>query len=84
MGGSAVDVQTLQQGVGNVKPLGLSVKRHVYALAEMTARLSPLALSKRGIALVQEITHQLNHKPLQQGQKKQMLIMNLFNIRLEL
>ncbi len=52
MDGRAVDVQTLQQGGGNVQPLGLSVKRHVDALAEMILRLRPVVLSKRSIALV--------------------------------
>lgn len=54
-GGCPVDVQALQQSVGDLDLLRRSVARDVQAFTEVSQRLIPVTVSERHVALIQQV-----------------------------
>lgn len=71
VGGSAVDKQALQQNLGDAEILSLSIERNIQAFAELPHRLFPVSVFKKGIALLQQVAHQLRQEVLGKRKKEQ-------------
>ena len=69
VGSSPVDVQALQQNLGDGKILCCSVVRDIQAFSEFSHRLLPLSFPKQGVALFEEVAYQLGQEVLGRGRK---------------
>lgn len=67
VGGSPVDVQALQQDLWNVEVLCRGVSGDIQAFAELSHCLLPLSVSEQGVALIEQVAHQLGQEVLGGG-----------------
>ena len=69
VGSSPVDIQALQQNLGDGEILCCRVARDIQAFSEFSHRLLPLSFSEQGVALIEEVAYQLGQEVLGRGRK---------------
>lgn len=69
VGSSPVDIQALQQNLGDGEILCCSVAQDIQAFSEFSHRLLPLSFSEEGVALIEEVAYQLGQEVLGGGRK---------------
>lgn len=71
VGSSPVHIKTLQQNLGDLDLLGFSVARDVQGFTELSHRLLPVVVPEEGVALIQQIAHQLGEEVLEERKGKE-------------
>lgn len=69
-GSSTVDKQALHQNLGDAEIFFFSIERNIQAFAELSHSLFPVSVFEKGIALLQQVAHQLSQEVLRIRRKE--------------